>query len=1008
MGTVRFLIKRFAAQRLLGLAVVVSLVFCIGVVVAGPIYAGAAREAILSSTVSSSAVTTTNARFRVFGSAGFEYGSADAAVTSAVRPLPLRTLVRAGLTDVHLLRPDGPTSPLIFREGAVDHLPFEGDAPAAGEVALPRITAKALGVDVGDTVTLAGLSGSRALLITGTYGRPDPADPFWFGARTPFPDASSPDPIPILVDRATFLESVDVLGLSATFSWDAYLALADIPFDRAITIPPALARIEEELAPMPGLSSLRLETGIGDVLEVARQRVDDLRVPILLVVFQIGAVALAVLAGVGALALRRQSFELSVLHSRGLSGGTLLAAQASQAFAAAVVALPLGLGLGTLLARIASRSNGPSLPGVLFPIHLGEGPVLLGVGIAALAVAILTGMSVPHLRRTVIEQRHAVSREDRPTLLRLPIEIVVLPLGIFAFLQLRAGAAPDPSSGSIDPLILLAPTLLVVAGSFLAIRVLLLVFRGLEGLLGRSRHLPVYLAGRRISRAPDVSSSVALLLLLSLGLLVVSSSYRATVLRNHIDVSRHQVGSDWNLQVAPPDDPLATIAHMPPGTTPIARLQPSFEQSGGGGAPPAAFGVDPATFADATWWREDAADVSIEELLRSIESPNIGMPLRAGALDLELEVPPAAAGLHPRVTTRAADGRVTTADLGALPAGRSRSELALPETTTLLTITFAEVEPLPDLPFDLSIGVRSISLDGAPIDLTAWQPVNWRGAVGTLTPQADGVRYDVQLGSGAVVGGFQPPVPALAAILSPQMAAQHGSSFAVTLAGQRVAVRQVGTATRFPTMAPDQPFLIVSLPGVLERAGSIPEVSIGIGEVWARGADDPGERLEALGFVVGESRTAGPIEAGLAQLPRSLAIGMHLTAAASGIVLAVLGVSVGLYFAQRRRAFETAALEAMGVAPGQVRGALILEQIILVGYSAASGLAIGYAMLRLTLPYVSKSLGFSYPEPVLVLDGRLLIGALSAVAVATGVALGFALRSASRLSVTGVLRGEAE
>ena len=295
-----------------------------------------------------------------------------------------------------------------------------------------------------------------------------------------------------------------------------------------------------------------------------------------------------------------------------------------------------------------------------------------------------------------------------------------------------------------------------------------------------------------------------------------------------------------------------------------------------------------------------------------------------------------------------------------------------------------------------------------PIDLTTWQPTNWRGAAGTLAPEGDGVRYDVQLGSGAVVGGLQPPVPTLPAILSPAMVQQHSSFFSVTLGGQRLDVRQVGTATRFPTLAPDQPFLLVSLPALLERAESIPEASVGIGEVWARGSDDPAGLLEALGFVVGETRAAEPIAAGLAQLPRSLAVGMHLTAAASGIVLAVLGVSAGLYFAQRRREYETAALEAMGAGAGQVRGALLVEVIFLVGFSAAAGLAIGYAMLRLTLPYVSKSLGFSYPEPVLVLDATLLAGALLAVVVATGVALALALRAVGRLSVTGVLRGEAE
>ena len=37
MATLRFLLKRFFAQRLLGLAIVVTLGFTIGVLVAGPI-----------------------------------------------------------------------------------------------------------------------------------------------------------------------------------------------------------------------------------------------------------------------------------------------------------------------------------------------------------------------------------------------------------------------------------------------------------------------------------------------------------------------------------------------------------------------------------------------------------------------------------------------------------------------------------------------------------------------------------------------------------------------------------------------------------------------------------------------------------------------------------------------------------------------------------------------------------------------------------------------------------
>ena len=102
MATLRFLLKRFAAQRLLGLAVVVTLAFSVGVLVAGPIYADAAREAILSSALHGAAVTVANARFQVYGGDGFDWASADRSIADAARQLPLDRLVRQGLTTVRL------------------------------------------------------------------------------------------------------------------------------------------------------------------------------------------------------------------------------------------------------------------------------------------------------------------------------------------------------------------------------------------------------------------------------------------------------------------------------------------------------------------------------------------------------------------------------------------------------------------------------------------------------------------------------------------------------------------------------------------------------------------------------------------------------------------------------------------------------------------------------------------------------------------------------------------
>jgi hypothetical protein len=73
-----------------------------------------------------------------------------------------------------------------------------------------------------------------------------------------------------------------------------------------------------------------------------------------------------------------------------------------------------------------------------------------------------------------------------------------------------------------------------------------------------------------------------------------------------------------------------------------------------------------------------------------------------------------------------------------------------------------------------------------------------------------------------------------------------------------------------------------------------------------------------------------------------------------------------------------------------------------------AGLGLGYVMLRLMMPYFSKSIGVSYPDPLLVLDRTALAIAVGSILLATAAGLGLSIRTLLRSSVTGVLRGEAE
>jgi putative ABC transport system permease protein len=1010
MATIRFVLRRFAAQRLLGLAVIVTLAFTVGVLVAGPIYADAAREAILSSSLDGAGVAVSNARFGVYGSGTFDWAAADDAVAAQARATGVPTEEIVGQAQATVRLEDSLASvPLLYREGGFEHLPLEGEAPADGEVAISGGTADTLGLKVGDTLTILGPTDQALdLVISATYDTPNPNDPFWFGSRFPFPVGDSSDPFPLLVDRQTMQQAITDLALAPEFTWDVYLGLTGLPYEEATRVPGQLVAMADGLQGTAGMQSVRLATGLDTLLRLVDQRVENLRIPILLVVFQIGAVTLAVLAGVGALTLTRQTFELAVLHSRGFSQRTLLFAQSVQASISAAIAFPLGLGIGLLLAQLAGRSNGPTLPGVLFPVRLTREAILLGLGTAAVGALILILLSIPVVGRTVLEERRAASREERPLLARIPVELFVIPLGLFAYLQLRGGTKPDPGSGTIDPLVLAAPTLLLFGASFLALRLLLFVLRRLDRRIGRVRGLPLYLAGRRLERAPGTGFAAALLLLLSMGLLVVSTSYRAIVLTNHSDSAHTQVGGDWNVAVTPPEQPLAAIRSLPAGMTPIVRTEPSLS-AGSFSLPPTALGVDPATYLDGGWWRGDFSETDIETILADLENGTLGSAVPAGAttLTVDLRVPEEAAGLALQATTIDADGRVTATDPVPLEPGQGSYDLPIAGADRLLSITF-RAETTLDLPFELSIDIGGVSIDEAPVPIADWEPITWRGSSGTLTPSGDGVTYDVNPGAGNVIGGIAPHAAPMPALVSDAVAAELGQTFSVTMAGQHIDVRVVATASQFPSVVPNAPFVVVSAPALLERQFAIPEAGLTLSEVWANGPDDPSAALRDLGFFTGAVEATGPIEGILAQLPQSLAVGMNFTAAAGGLGLVVIGVAAGLYFAQRRRDYEFAALRAMGTEARQIRRTLILEQTGLLGFALVAGLAIGYGLLKLVMPYVGTSLGVSYPPPVLVMDWPALGVSVAAIVLMTALSLAASMRVLMRSSVTGVLRGEAE
>ena len=138
---------------------------------------------------------------------------------------------------------EGPSLPVFFREGAADHLQIRGEAPAAGEIAMPSSTAQTAGLRLGDPVTIVGPNDETVTLtLNGTYGSPTAG--YRSGSA---PAARSRGRMPPIHRRCSwiadaYLEAATKLGLTSEFVWDAYLAVGDLTYDEARAVPGQLSK----------------------------------------------------------------------------------------------------------------------------------------------------------------------------------------------------------------------------------------------------------------------------------------------------------------------------------------------------------------------------------------------------------------------------------------------------------------------------------------------------------------------------------------------------------------------------------------------------------------------------------------------------------------------------------------------------------------------------------------------------------------------------------------------
>lgn len=937
--------------------------------------------------------------------------------------------------------------PVFATLAALDDLPRHAEltggawpAPGASplQVTLPEKVAGVLGMSVGDRVPMLDRRSDEAstVVLVGTWRPRDAADPYWrlapgVGAGSAADAGTSYGPF--VLDPADFVATYPG-SVSASWVVEPDLAAA-AGAGRLSDVRQALTAALTEVPEAAGLgSSGQTVTAIDRLLDrVTRADLvgrSSLATPLLLIIV-LGGYALVLVA---ALLHEDRRGQTALLRARGAARRQLAGLAAREA---ALVVLPAGV-LGPLIAGEALRHVGT---GGATPLTLAAGnTTLIWAAAAATAAGCLVAMVVPTLRGagTYVADMAARSRPTRAaSVQRASLDLVLVGFAVLAWTQLRQYSSPVAGAAGrlgVDPLLVAAPTLGVLAGAVVALRLLPPATRFAERFVDRrpwtATMFGMWQAGRRPHADP------VLLLALAVGGSTLAWSLVTTGELSQADQADHTVGADLRVVErtgAAPDGRAGQLAAL----AGVGEALPAWRDEirlGRADLPTTVVSLDAAAAAGVLRLNErltdEPAPALLDRLTRARGAPS-GLELPAGTRSLTGTVrtpvrdvvTPHQIGLWVLLTR--ADGLAFR-----LPAGSSGSDgrpvpftVAVPAGEGALRLSGFEADggSARGRAYRLEVSdLRLVGADGAarPASLDGgWVAVDGQGKPVGASATAAGLKADweVEYREGGRFA-FQPPsrfavVPAgenrpVPALMTPAvrdaLSLRVGDTVDLVLSGATLPVTLVGELDAVPSAAGEG--VLLDLPAaadwlIRDRGGVRPVPEWWLGTEGAGHAEAARAAADLTGTTLLDRREVAERAAGD---PYWQGARTGLLAAALGsVLLALVGLIVDVWATARHRLGEFAVLHTLGASPRLLARALLAEQTFLAGIGVGVGLLLGAAVGATMAPLVvlTPSAGRPVPEAAFVLPwlpiGLTALGLLlAALAFSAFIALGIRQRVA--------------
>ncbi len=621
---------------------------------AGPIYANAVSVAGLHRVLTDAPVERANVEASLRATPE-DATAADVAVTGALEDALAGVggvIVRSARSDTFdlPLAVPGAVPDLVhigWMEGLADRAtlvdgawPEAVSATAADPVpvAVADVVAIPLGLGVGQELALTSrLDANRTVpaRIVGIFRIDDPSAPAWWDERQVLDGLVTSDDFathgPFFTTREHLLERAIVR--SAELTWRAFPEVSALTIDSMAGLGARVAGLDARIESATGGIPTTVTTALPEILDDAERSLLVSRTGVLVLIIQLAVLAAYAVLLSAALLVEHRRVDTAMLRSRGAGPARIGALALVEGLLLTVPAALLGPVIA--VAALGLLDVVGPLAAIGLTIHPSVSTDAFLASIAG-ATACLVALIVPALptRRSFAAATSGVSRASTvPTGQRLGLDVALIAVAAIGLWQLRHYGAPLTQSihgaVGIDPLLVAAPAIGLLAGAVVALRLLPLLAGLIERATSRGRGLVSSLGARQLARRPLRYTRAALLLMLAMSMGVFAVSYTHTWTASQVDQAGFQVGADVRVEPGTRTGSVPrwgadrAYASLPGVTARSAVERDSVQASRSEGGTLVALDAD--TAGEIVTIRPDLADAPLPELLAQLAARRPGL-----------------------------------------------------------------------------------------------------------------------------------------------------------------------------------------------------------------------------------------------------------------------------------------------------------------------------------------------------------------------------------------------